>query len=205
MDKVKLELKVPKIKTLEYNGVEFTLVPFLGMAEQVVLTNRYIVDYFGVSEKPIIIGNEYNLFEAEFNLKNTLLQMVTNIDTSSMENDLYFDLGFWEMITSEIINYGGFEIRLDKSVSEIKEQFILNTSIGKVVSEFVEKLYPLLEKISDISPEQIQTTLEESKGLIKDLEKNSVLTTPKSVAVADRNKVKTATEKPKAPKAGSAQ
>jgi len=205
MDKVKLELKVPKIKTLEYNGVEFTLVPFLGMAEQVVLTNRYIVDYFGVSEKPIIIGNEYNLFEAEFNLKNTLLQMVTNIDTSSMENDLYFDLSFWEMITSEIINYGGFEIRLDKSVSEIKEQFILNTSIGKVVSEFVEKLYPLLEKISDISPEQIQTTLEESKGLIKDLEKNSVLTTPKSVAVADRNKVKTATEKPKAPKAGSAQ
>ena len=204
MDKVKLELKVPKIKTLEYNGVEFTLVPFLGMAEQVVLTNRYIVDYFGVSEKPIIIGNEYNLFEAEFNLKNTLLQMVTNIDTSSMENDLYFDLSFWEMITSEIINYGGFEIRLDKSVSEIKEQFILNTSIGKVVSEFVEKLYPLLEKISDISPEQIQTTLEESKGLIKDLEKNSVLT-PKSVAVADRNKTKTATEKPKAPKAGSAQ
>jgi len=203
MDKVKLELKVPKVKTVEYNGVEFTVVPFLGMAEQVVLTNRYIVDYFRVSEKPVVIGNEYNLFEAEFNLKNTLFQMVTNLDTDSMENDLYFDVDLWETVTSQIINYGDFTVRLDKSISEIKEQFTLNSSIGKVVSEFVEKLYPLLEKISDISPEQIQTTLEESKGLLKDLEENSVLT-PKSVSVADRNKKKL-TPKPKAPKPGSGQ
>jgi len=203
MDKVKLELKVPKVKTVEYNGVEFTVVPFLGMAEQVVLTNRYIVDYFRVSEKPVVIGNEYNLFEAEFNLKNTLFQMVTNLDTDSMENDLYFDVDLWETVTSQIINYGDFTVRLDKSISEIKEQFTLNSSIGKVVSEFVEKLYPLLEKISDISPEQIQTTLEESKGLLKDLEENSVLT-PKSLSVADRNKKKL-TPKPKAPKPGSGQ
>jgi len=203
MDKVKLELKVPKVKTVEYNGVEFTVVPFLGMAEQVVLTNRYIVDYFRVSEKPVVIGNEYNLFEAEFNLKNTLFQMVTNLDTDSMENDLYFDVDLWETVTSQIINYGDFTVRLNKSISEIKEQFTLNSSIGKVVSEFVEKLYPLLEKISDISPEQIQTTLEESKGLLKDLEENSVLT-PKSVSVADRNKKKL-TPKPKAPKPGSGQ
>jgi len=199
MDKVKLELRIPKVKTVEYNGVEFTVIPFLGMAEQVVLTNRYVVDYFGKSEKPVVIGNEYNLFEAEFNLKNTLIQMVTNIDTDSMENDLYFDLDLWEAITSEIKNYGGFAVRLDKSVSEIKEQLILNSSIGKVVSEFVEKLYPLLEKISDISPEQIQSTLEESKVLMKDLEKNSILT-PKSVSVADRKKKNTV--KPKAPKPG---
>jgi len=200
MDKVKLGFKIPKVKTLEYNGVEFTIVPFLGMAEQVVLTNRYLVDYFGKSEKPIVIGNEYNLFEAEFNLKNTLLQMVTNIDTDSMENDLYFDLELWEMITSEIINYAGFAVRLDKSISEIKEQLILNSSIGKVVSEFIEKLYPLLEKISDISPEQIQSTLEESKVLMKDLEENSILS-PKSTSVAERNRKKA----PAPPKAGSAE
>jgi len=201
--KVKLELKVPKIKTVEYNGVEFTVVPFLGMAEQVVLTNRYVVDYFRESEKPVIIGNEYNSFEAEFNLKNTLFQMVTNLDTDSMVNDLYFDLDLWKAITHEITNYKEFEQRLDKSVSEIKEQFILNSSIGKVVSEFIEKLYPLLEKISDISPEQIKSTLEESKTLMKDLEENSILT-PKSVSVADRKK-KTPTPKPEAPKAGSGQ
>ena len=205
MDKVKVELKVPKAKTVEYNGVEFTVIPFLGMAEQVVLTNRYIVDYFRESENPVVIGNEYNLFEAEFNLKNTLFQMLTNLDTDSMENDLYFDLDLWETITSEIRNYGQFTVTLEKSISEIKEQLVLNSSIGKVVSEFVEKLYPLLEKISDISPEQIQSTLEESKVLLKDLEENSILS-PKSVAVADRKKAKAkTTPKPKAPKPGSGQ
>ena len=185
MDKVKLEFKIPKNKKIEYNGVEFEVTPFLSMANQAVLINRYIAEYFGKVEIPVTKGSDYNYLGAEFSLKNNILQAVTNIDTEPLENDFYVDPDLWNSITREIINYWEFDDSLHYIVSEIKEQYVLKSSVGKVISDLADKVYPLLESLSNITPEEIEKLTESTKGLMKEVEETSF---PGKVERAPRKK-----------------
>lgn len=175
MDKVTLEFKTPKNKTIEYNGVEINVIPFLGLAEQTVLINRYIEQYFGNSGEALIKGSEYRYIEAEYNLFYNILQTCTNVDTENLSNDFYVDLWFVEAITDKIINYANFRDTLEFIVDEIKSQKALNSSIGKVVSDLVTKAYVIMDKLSDITPEEIEKARESGLELIKKLEESSVL------------------------------
>jgi hypothetical protein len=176
-EKVKLEQKVPKDKTIEYNGVEIQVKPFLTMAEQAFLIKNYIEDYFNVSTNSLVPASEYNLIEAEFGLENRLFQLSTNIDVTSLEDDVYTDAQLGKAVISEIANFEGFRKKLDSIVAEIKEQRLLNQSVGKVVSDLVNKGYMLLDKLAELNPEEIKNIQNVGKDLIERLEKASVLGT----------------------------
>lgn len=179
MDKIKLEYKRPRRKTIKYKDYEISLLPFLGYAEQIFLINHYVNDYFEISENNHIDNTEYDLLGAEFKLKNYMLQMLTNIDTDSLDNDIYADPVFWGVIADNIGNYAEFKRTLSRIVGEIKDQLVLKNSIGKVISDLVEKLYALLDKFSDMQPEELEKMQKQGLELLERLEKSSVLGTSK--------------------------
>ena len=175
-EKIKLEFKTPKAKTAEYNGVEIEVIPFLSMGQQVGLINNYLKDYFGKMEEPLTPVSEYNYLIAEFNLKNAILQTITNLDVEFLNNDFYVDFDFWNTIEAEIANYDEFIDNLDYLVNEVKEQLTLNNSTGKVLAGLLEKVTPLLESIANINPEEIEKARVTGLELMDKLEKNSILT-----------------------------
>lgn len=175
MDKIKLEFKLPRRKTVKYKEVEISLLPFLDMAQQVYLINSYVENYFEITEESVIDNTEYNYIEAEYKLKNMIFQMLTNIDIESITNDIYVEPELWEVISSNIKNFENFRNTLDIVVQDIKEQLVLQNSVGKVLHDLIQKVYEILDKFSDMSPEELEKLQKQGVELIERLEKSSVL------------------------------
>lgn len=185
IEKVKLEIKTPENTTIEYNGVTIVINPFIDFSEQVILINEYIKDFFGDITEIVIPKTKYHVFEAECRLMNYIIQLNTNIDMSEIDNNIYVNEKLWVMIVEKINNYWEFRERLDSVVYEIKEQEKLDNSLGKVLSDILEKAKVFLDQIESISPEDIKQIQDTGKGLIEELEKSSVLRNPSDLAELD--------------------
>lgn len=175
MNKVKVELKVPENKTIEYNGIKIEIIPYLQAGQQVFLINKYVEDYFGKSEEPLVKMSDYNYLEAEFNLINFILQTNTNIDTENLDSEIYVNDDLIGKITFHIDNYWTFRERLMDIVGIIKERIALKNSVGSVISELVTKAYEIINKFSDMNPEELEKMQKTGMELIERLEKSSVL------------------------------
>jgi hypothetical protein len=166
MDKVKLEFKIPEMKTFEYQGVQIEVNPFLSAAQQAFLINKYLEAYFIKTEISAVALSEYDYLGAEFTLKDLLCQTSTNLDTDALDSNFYFDPGFWSVITERISNYDDFKHTLDIIVAEIKEQKMLNNQLGKVLSGLLDKLNKIFD---NISPEEVEKLQKQTGELVEKL------------------------------------
>lgn len=174
--RVKLEFKLPESKTLDYKGVQFEVLPFLTLAEQVFLINKYVEQYFSKATNGILIsGTNYNYMNAEYSLFNYILQANTNIDTDSLPEDFYADAEIREKITSSIVNFYDFKSKLNYLINEIKQQMALENSVGKVLSDLVDKIYAFLAQMSDVKPEDIEKLQKEGSKALGELAKSSII------------------------------
>jgi hypothetical protein len=195
MDKVKLELKTPKNKIIEHDNVSIEIKPIISLAQQVFLIEEYIKDYFGNPEEILIENTRYHYMEAEIKLKNYVIQLNTNIDISQdIVNDILADTILWEKITKEIKNWLPFKGMLETIVYDIKQQETLENSIGKVVSDLIEKGYALLDKLSNLNPDEIKKVGEQGLELMEKLEKSSVLKNPSDLTAIVEGSVPVETE-----------
>jgi hypothetical protein len=194
MDKIKLEIKTPENTTIEYNGVSIEINPFIDFSTQVLLINEYVKDLFGDISEIVIPGTKNHIFEAECRLKNYIIQLNTNIDMSEIDNNIYVDDLLWYTINEKLYNYNTFRKSLDAVVHEIKEQEKLDNSLGKVLSDILEKAKDFLNQIENISPEDIKELQSVGTGLIKDLQESSVLRNPSDLASLDTPLVKELTK-----------
>jgi hypothetical protein len=185
MDKIKLVFKTPEEKTLEHNGISFTVIPFLSVGQQTVLINNYLNDYFGENPNPLVQGTKYNYLEAEYKLMNYILQGNTNIDAAEFDDNMYADSDFFEKITSEIANYEDFRYKLEYIIEDIKEQFTLTNSVGTVLSGLAGQLSGFLDSIKDIKPEDIERMQQETANLAKTLEESSILNNNQKPKIPD--------------------
>lgn len=176
MDKVKIEFQVPENKVIEYNDVKIEITPFLTLAQQGFLIKRYIEEYFHGVGTGIIEDMNLKYLEAEYKQLNYISQLVTNMEISDSLNDgIYSDDILWDTIKDNIINYRHFRERQDRIVQEIKEQIVLDNSIGKVIGDLVDKMHEVLDKFADMSPEEIEELQQKGIELIERLEKSSVV------------------------------
>lgn len=182
MDKVKLELKTPENVKIKYNDIEIEVKPKLDLVTQLFLIERYIKDYFGTPENILIENTKYHFIEAEIELKYLVIQFNTNIDIDNLDNDIYVEDDLWEKIYSSINNWYSFIEALYSIVNDIKQQETLESSIGKTVSDLIQKGYALLDKISDMDVEEIRKAGERGTELMERLEKSSILKNPSDVA-----------------------
>lgn len=174
MDKVKLEFKAPRSKTIEYNGVEIVVDTFLTTPKQIFLIDNYLEDYFaGYEEVSEDVKHPY--LKAEYSMINYIMQLNTNIDYENIDINLYSDEQFWFTITSEITNYYNFREKLNTIVEEKKRRILVENSIGKVALELVDKAYGLLENFSEITPEEIEKLQKIGLELADKMESSSLL------------------------------
>jgi len=174
--KVVLEYKKLEPIEMEYNGTKYLLLPHLSVPEQVFLIKRYIEDYFSVDKERLLSVSPYNLFEAKYNQLNYILQILTNVDPGEgFVSKLYGDESFWDTLREKIDNYDSFIDKQDKIVQEVKEGIMLSSSIGVVVESLVEKLYSLLEKFSEITPEEVEKLKKSGLELLEKLEDSSII------------------------------
>lgn len=183
--RVKVEIKVPQNKTIEYNGVTIEINPYIDFAEQILLINEYVNDLFSESNEILVPKTKNHIFEAECRLKNYIIQINTNIDMSNIDNNIYIDDFLWAVLMREISNYSEFRKRLDYVVFEVREQIKLENSLGQVLSDILEKVQGFVEQIEKISPEDIKQLQEVGTGMISELEKTSILRNPNDLTALD--------------------
>ena len=188
MDKVVLEFNPPSSKKIYYDEKEVTVIPYLTTAQQIVLTNRFLEDYFSKSGDGVIKHAAFNFVEAKVNLIYNILQMVTNIDMENLSSDILSDEEFIKAILNKISNYNQFKTDLKIMVDDVKWQMSLENSVGKVLTNLADKLSILLNNISEATPEEMEKLQKTGIDLIERLENSSVLNS--SVPSAPVKKVK---------------
>jgi hypothetical protein len=174
MDKVKIEFKLPKSKTVEYNGVEIVVNPFMSLDLQAFLINTYVEDYF-VSGDSVVKKDKYDYINAEANLFSNIMQLCTNIDPTCVNNELLSDETLKDLLIANISSYWGFEAKLSRIVDNITNQLESEQSIGMVIDRLVKEGFALLEKFSSTKPEEIEKMTKNTQELLERLEKSSVL------------------------------
>jgi len=177
MDKIKLEYRIPKLKIIEYNNAEIELVPYLGFTQQVFLINAYLKEYFKETETPMVELDKYHYIDAEYSLFNYILQLLTNIDTGELPEDLYVDEDFFEKLTSHILNYKSFRCRLDNILNEAKEQMALEKSIGVAITNAIKKVEGFVVSLSSLDSKAIEELKNSSLEIVKKLEETSIFKT----------------------------
>lgn len=181
MDKIVLEQTLNN-KTIKYKGNDIEIEPFISLAHQAVLIEQYIKDYFGTPEEIMIDGVKHHYLEAECRLKGYILKLFTNIDVDKSGNDLYVDPGLWVDVTDNIMNYSLFRKTLEHIVDDAKIDENLKYSIGKVVSDLIEKANNFIDKMDAMNVEELKAAGEKGIELIERLEKTSVLKNPADAA-----------------------
>jgi hypothetical protein len=188
MEKVNLQLKAIKNKTIEYNGIEIEVMPFISLSEQTFLIENYIENYFGTPKDILINDTKYHYFEAEIELKYLVTLFKTNINVEDLDNEFFTNIALWKEITDKIENWHDFKNTLERVICDIKQQETLENSVGKIIKDLVEKGYGLLDKLSDLNPEEIKKAGDEGLKLIERLEKSSILNNPADkVAIAENS------------------
>lgn len=170
MEKVKLTYTAPKATTVEYNGASIEILPVMSLAQQVVLINNYVAEYF-LNKEPGNVSMLKNRFiEAEFTLVNYLYQTMTNIQVENIELEVLSDPALFAKVVSEISNYADFRKRLDSVIAQIKEQIILEKSLGTVIEGLSERAYAILEQYANINPDSVKSVAEQATEMMKQLQ-----------------------------------
>lgn len=171
MEKLKIEIKEPKVKKLEYNGVEIDVKPFLDAGFQAALTSQYIEELFSTEKSKVIPRLDSHYFDAEVNQMVFILEYATNIDTAEINYTLFYDSQLWEDIKKLISNYGSFRTLLKEVVEDTYKRKSLATYAVKVIDE----AKGFLENILSADPEELKKLQEESFRLLDELKESSIV------------------------------
>jgi len=175
MKKVKLTPEAQEACTIQYNGKNIEVKSYMGIAQQGILIEKYIEDYFSDNPERLIKASDYNYLEAEYNLMDYVLQICTNIDTKDLDENVYANSDLFDKVAITIQNYGVFKERLYKVVQEVKEQKVMDKSIGKIIGDLAEKANALLVEFGNLDPKEISKLQDTGKALIEELKKNSLV------------------------------
>lgn len=175
MEKIKLKFQTPRPVRVNYGTTWFEITPFLGFSLQVALTEKYLHDLFNPQAAPLVEESKLAYFEAESNLRNYILQALTDLDTENLDADFYVDVAFWEVISRAISNYGEFRYTLQTIVNEALKQRELELSLPNQIQLLIEKAEAALNKFADMNPEQLEKMRTTGLELMERLEKSSVL------------------------------
>jgi len=178
MDKVKYVFRLPDEIEIEHNGVKIKIVPFLKASQQIYLINQYIEQYFEeLSEKDKVVSlSKYNYMTAEYNMRGYIYQMLTNIDHESITQETLGDDILWDKIEITIVNFYDFYYKnLDYIIEDIKFQIQIENSVGNVIANFSDKISNILDKFSEMTPEEIEKLQIQGKELLEELKENAII------------------------------
>ena len=190
MEKKRLTIKPAKTVVLDYFGEDFEVVTVLSLPQQIFLIETYLDAYFSTSpENRNIKGSRWDLISAEYALMVGVLDLCTSIQTVDENGEITFNLSemmssnLWTSIKHAIVGYDTFRDLLDRIVFDVHKEIEFEYSVGKVVSDFLAKITPIIQRISEFSTQDVG----EITKAVSDLEK-VVRETPLSPLLAESKK-----------------
>ena len=174
MEKKILEFGETEKNIVQFDGQDIEVTPFIYGSLEAFLIDQYVQDYFySNTDQKILPALSRNYLGAELHMKLTILDRLTNIQISNANDSDYTDkvcAELWELVIDKIKNYWEFEESLSSVLGEIKKELELEKSVGGVIAGVANKINELLDKLKDISPDEMkQMTIEASK-VLKELE-----------------------------------
>jgi hypothetical protein len=175
MDKVKLDTKSPKKQIVQYNDITFELSPYISAGEQMALVQRYLEIYFDFDKTTTRPFSEtsYDYINAEYDVTHSIIQLLTNIDPETISDEIYASSALWTEIEPLIKNYKEFRNKLERIVSDVKEEIVNKNSLGFVIAGLSDRILSTLNEFSSISPDDIEKVKQSGLDLLKQIESSS--------------------------------
>lgn len=172
MNMVKVELKTPKNKNVEFGDIVIEVKPFINIEEQVLLIDNYLVNYFNLDNlgTTLVAHSKYDYLKAEYNLIHSVFHLLTNVDIESLNTDLYDATDLWENVKQKIGNYEEFRYKLSRVVADVKEQVVIENSLGFILSGISEKALTVLDNFSKLTPDDIEKAKQAGLELLGKIE-----------------------------------
>lgn len=179
MQKIEIKLKESKFQAHSYGGKNIEIKNFISLAEETVIIDDYLENYFEVDEDSGDVSYEHG--SAEFALMTQVIDVFTNIKVTEEDGgekiNLVIDVasgdieGLFGVVSEAIGNYGSFRARLDRTVCDAKEILSYKRSLESKVNGLLENVSSFLLKIAeDITSDNIENIKESLTSLAKEVE-----------------------------------
>ena len=153
---------------VEHQKNDIWVNPWIGMMHKTMLINNYIESFFN-SDRDFVS----NFIEAEYGQMLQILDLMTTvevIDESGEATDIdgIVNSNLWLKIRNSILNYDEFRDELSFIVENIQNEKDMQKSVGYTFDRLANKLFELLDKVS-----QIDFTQEGIQQLVSELRKET--------------------------------
>jgi hypothetical protein len=188
-----MEIEKQKIKVTPMEWInmefgkqgEFKIKPYLSLDNKEELAEIYIRHIFEKNE------GEYSYILNEIRAEYSIVTGITNLCTDLSINfsdgsagaDALIGSGLWDVIKKQIINYDDFRKELSDILNHIKEDNILERSIGTTFDKVADAVMELIEQFShaDISDEGMKKAAETFKSSLETLQMESPISSSSSI------------------------
>lgn len=158
MEKVIVSEKVRKTVPFDYNGVVIQVTPYVSVVNEIALVSDYVNRYFTPNEDSTfsyIQKGNYDYWQAEYALIQTIVRDMTNIDVVETKADEMVEIFY--LAIKHINNYYQFRDRLDETIQAIKD----SKSIGIVLDGLVTSIEGIIQSFQNIDPEKLKSLADE--------------------------------------------
>ena len=173
MDKIKLKFSKKSNTPFTFSGMEVVVNPIIGIEEQASLRNVYISALFNKGK-----NNSWDEQFAEFMLRREILSLKTNIEIVEIKDVGEIDQLVWgelyEKVVSCISHYGDFHDSLILSAKNEIQRLSIESSIGNVISELIEKVKPIIDNFSNMKPEDFEKMKSEATEIVEKIKEEPI-------------------------------
>jgi len=157
IEKKSIFLSFPDSEVLKFNNIKIILRPYLTINEKSSIIKEYIDILFDPDNDNII--DKYLCAE------NTLILHIMDVCTNLKidENigvDLIIESGLWNNVRERIAKYGIFRNDLEKIIDFVREQNVINKSVGNILDKFAIKVMDILNQIPDLDTNSVKEAAE---------------------------------------------
>jgi hypothetical protein len=157
IEKKSIFLSFPDSEVLKFDNIKIILRPYLTINEKSSIIKEYIDILFDPDNDNII--DKYLCAE------NTLILHIMDVCTNLKidENigvDLIIESGLWNNVRERIAKYGIFRNDLEKIIDFVREQNVINKSVGNILDKFAIKVMDILNQIPDLDTNSVKEVAE---------------------------------------------
>jgi hypothetical protein len=171
MEKKVVQFKKKANVEIDFYGEKVTVIPYIDAVHQSIFIERYLARYFDPKDNSTP-GCRYAFADSENELKIAVIEELSNLELKDIDMIGLLVSGFFEKLVNVVTNWGEFKATLYQSVKIVEKERELQESVGGVISGLASKLGGLIDKLNEISPDELKQLVSDSQGLLKGLEQS---------------------------------
>jgi hypothetical protein len=145
MEKSNLIIPTLELVEFKFNKQIVIVDPYITLANKVVLIRHYVENLFNSDD---LVANYVH---AEWQLVLEICNDQTSIklleESDNVELEQLFSSGLWIQVQDHLVNYTDFRGGLWEVVKNIKDQKVLESSVGTVINKISDKVFEFIDKL----------------------------------------------------------